>query len=121
MAVEFALLLPLLILLVGGAIGWGDAMAREVALVQVARDAALAAGRTASTDAPATVARDRALEGLDAAGFDVAAATVTVTPVTLTTGAALEVRVTSPAVWLLELVPLPEALNAATTARLDDQ
>lgn len=120
-AVEFALVLPLLLLIVGGAMSWGRVLSREVLLVQVARDAALAGARTGSDDGPADVAMARAQEGLEAAGFDCSAATITVTPVALAAGSAIEVRIEVAGDHLVDVVPLPDRLIAATIARLDDQ
>lgn len=120
-AVEFALLLPLLLVLVGGAIAWGHVLAREVALVAVARDAALAGARVASADNPDAVALARAREGLAAAGLDSPGATVSVTRRTLPVGEAIRVQVTLPVDPLLNLVPLPTTLTSVTVTRLDDQ
>jgi Flp pilus assembly protein TadG len=120
-AVEFGLLVPILLVLVGGATNWGWALTQEVALVQVARDAALAGARTESSDGPDIIALARAQEGLTAAGFDLAASTITVTQGAVPTGATLQVRIETNSEAFLSVVPLPEHLSAATTARLDYQ
>lgn len=120
-AVEFALVLPLLLLIVGGAMSWGQVLSREVLLVQVARDAALMGARTAGDDSPADVAMARAQEGLEAAGFDCSTATISVTAVALAAGSAIEVRIEVAVDPLLNVVPVPDRLTAATIARLDDQ
>lgn len=120
-AVEFGLVLPILLVLVAGAMSWGHVLAQEVTLVQIARDGALAGGRAAAADGPDAVARARVEEGLAAAGFDVSSSTVTVTRISVPTGAAIQVSVAMPVDVLLDLVPLPDTLNARTTARLEDQ
>ncbi len=121
MAVEFALILPFLLVLLGGAVSWGHVVAREVTLIQIARDAALAGARTPETDDPEAVARARAEEGLRAAGFDVASSAITIRRVAMACGAGLESRVETRQDALLNVVSLPDHLSAATAARLDDQ
>ena len=120
-AVEFGLLVPILLVLVGGATNWGWALTQEVALVQVARDAALAGARTESTNGPDAIALARAQEALTAAGFDLGASTITVTQGAMPSGASLRVRIETNSEAFLSIVPLPSHLSAATTARLDDQ
>jgi Flp pilus assembly protein TadG len=112
---------PILLVLVGGATNWGWALTQEVALVQVARDAALAGARAESIDGPDAIALARAQEGLTAAGFDLGASTITVTEGSVPTGSTLQVRIETNSEAFLNIIPLPEHLSAATTARLDDQ
>ena len=119
-AVEFALVLPILLALLIGVLEWGRVLEREVALVQVVRDGALAAARSAHTLDHAGVARARITGGLPDAGFAAADADISVTPVVLACGAALEVRVSLPFAPMVPLVPVPASLSSVTTVRLED-
>lgn len=115
---EFAVLLPVLLLLVAGVLEWGRIVVHDVALVQVARDAALTGARTEAEDDPAGVARSRANAALEELGLS---GSVEVDSVSLDSGEALQVQVRVAWPGRIPIVPTPEWLTATVTARLEDQ
>lgn len=120
-AVELALLVPVLLVLLVGSLEWGRVLEAQVALTQVARDAALAGARAGVDGDPAGVAEARARAALAALGRDGAGADVLVEAVPLSVGDAVRVRVTTPYAGGSTLVPVPAQLSAAVTARVEGQ
>ena len=118
-AVELALLLPVLLVLLVGALEWGRVLEAQVAIVQVARDGALAGARAGADGDPAGVAEARARAGLAALGRDAGAAEVVVAAMPLSVGDAIQVTITTPYAGGSTLVPVPAQLSAAVTARLE--
>ena len=72
-AVEFAITLPVLMVLLAGVIEWGCFLQRQVSVVQAARDGALAASLTPRSGDAAATAEERARSSLELAGVDGAA------------------------------------------------
>lgn len=118
---ESALVIPVLLVLLVGVLEYGRLLVSEVAVVQIARDAALAGARTAEADDPDAVSTARAGTGLTAAGLEAGASSVVVSRVTLPCGEAIQVHVSVPFDAIVPLVPVPGNLAASTTARLEDQ
>lgn len=118
-AIEFALVLPVLLMLVAGTLDWGIALSHQVSLIDVTRDAAFAGARATSAEGPETVARARALSGLDTAGLDASAATVTTSRVTLSSGSALRVHITFPSDPAFALLGMPDTFGGTTVALLE--
>ncbi len=119
-SVEFAVTLPIVLLLLIGVLEWGRMLAREVAVVTVARDAAHAGALTRKADDPTLVARLQAEDGLRAAGFDPALATVAARSFPNPAGTMLELRVTVPFTALFGLIPVSPQLHAVTTIRMEE-
>jgi Flp pilus assembly protein TadG len=119
-SVEFAVTLPIVLVLLVGVLEWGRMLAREVAVVTVARDAAHAGALTRKTDDPTLVAKLQAADGLRAAGFDPALATVEARSFPNPAGTMLELRVTVPFSALFGLIPVSSQLHAVTTIRMEE-
>ena len=119
-SVEFALTLPFILVMLIGVLEWGRMLAREVAVVTVARDAAHAGALTRSVNDPVMVARLQAQDGLVAAGFDPAKAIITVNLLANPMGNMLKVEVTVPFVAIFRLLPTAPQLYASTTIRRED-
>ncbi len=119
-SVEFAVTLPIVLLLLIGVLEWGRMLAREVAVVTVARDAAHAGALTRKTDDPTRIARLQAEDGLRAAGFNPAVATVEARSFPNPAGTMLELRVTVPFSPLFGLLPVTNQLHAITTIRMEE-
>ena len=117
-ALEMALMLPILLLLLVGAVDWGWFLVQEAALVIVARDAAHAG--SLSQDAPAATATARAEGALVAHNLPLDDAEVDVQLRGETWGGAVDVRVTAPFSPIVGLVPVPSHLSARTVMRLED-
>jgi len=118
-AVELALLLPVLLVLLVGALEWGRVLEAQVTIIQVARDGALAGARAGPDGDPVGVAEARARAALVAVGRDAGASEVGVLPVSLSVGEAVTVTVTTPYSGGSTLVPVPSQLSATVTARLE--
>lgn len=117
--VELALALPIVLVLLTGVIEWGWLLAREVELVQVAREAAHHAALTAPEDDPVAAAEQRATADLLAAGFDPELVDVQATILDSDVGEVIEVNVSTDYEALLGLLPVPPRLAAETTMLLE--
>jgi Flp pilus assembly protein TadG len=120
-AVEFGIVLPVLLLFVAGVLEWGRVVVAEVAVTGIARDAALTGARAESEDDPAAVARARAEGALAEARYDLHGASVTVDEVDVGGERGLQVRVSAPYTRKVPIVPTPGAVTGEVTARLEDQ
>ena len=112
-------MLPVLAVLLVAVLEWGQVLVREVALVQLVRDAALAGSRTEAADDPAQAAHARAQTALAEAGYG--SADISVDAVGLACGGAIRVTVRVPFEATVPLVPVPSTLGANAVARLEDQ
>ena len=117
--VELALSLPIVLVLLVGVLEWGWLLAREVELVQVAREAAHHATLVAPEDDPEAAATTRAIADLLAAGFDPDLVDVEATIMDSDVGEVIEVRVSTDYDSLLGLLPVPPRLAAGTTMLLE--
>lgn len=113
------MVLPVLLVIIAGVLEWGQIVVKEVAITQIARDAALAGARTEKTEDPSAVAISRAQAALTTAGFTGGAAEANDTSVG--TDEALAVTVSAPYARTIPLVPVPAVITATVTARLEDQ
>lgn len=118
-AIELAVVLPVLLVIVAGVLEWGQIVVAEVAITQVARDAALAGARTEKAENPDAIALARAQAALTQAGF--VGGTVHVAEVAVGADEGLAVTVSAPYHRTIPLVPTPATLTATVTARLEDQ
>ncbi len=116
-AVEMALVLPILLLLVVGAIDWGWFFVQQATVVVIARDAAHAGAL--SKDAPADRAAARARGALQAHAPNLSDGTVEVVILDEPVGDVVGVTVSVPFEPLLGLVPVPSHLAAATAMRVE--
>lgn len=119
-AVEFALVLPVLLALVSGIADYGWYLSQHVGITEAAREGA----RSAAT---AWVDEDPLLRGHAAAGevldeWNIADATVTVTLVAdVVLGQIVHVEVSAPYDPLLHLVPAPQTLSQTVEMRTEWQ
>lgn len=111
-AVEFALVLPALALLLAGALEWGWYLRHEVVVIHLARDAAAAGALTKRTDGPADVAEVRAWDALTELHLDPQGAQVNGTLTDTALGPLITLEVNVPYQPLLSLVPSPATLRA---------
>lgn len=120
-AVEFALILPVLLALITGVMDYGWYFTQQHLVINAVREGARAGATTAADDGPENEAEARAREVLEGHGFNTDGNTVTVSvdtaadPVTITVTAALEYP------GLIGFVPLPTNLGASLTMRIEDQ
>ena len=120
-AVEFALVVPLLLILLAGVIEWGWFLSREVLLLEATREAALAGVLTRLEEDPAVAAQQRLAAALAGAGLDPAGLDSSAEVIAAPTGCVITVRASLPYASLVRLVPIPARLGADVTMRLQDQ
>lgn len=116
-AVEMALVLPVLLVLFVGAVDWGWFFVQEATVVVIARDAAHAGALSA--DAPADRARARARGALEAHGPSLADGDISVVVSDEPVGSVVEVSISVPFSPIIGLVPMPSHLAAATAMRVE--
>lgn len=121
-AVEFALTLPILVILVAGIFDYGWYFHQQLSLQSATRQAARSASvlpQTGDVDAAARASIAAALEADGQGGLDPA---VTVEVVTAANGEqAVRVDATAPYTGLWSLVALPFQLRATVVMRREDQ
>ena len=120
-AVEFALILPILITLFAGIVEWGWTLNQQMMVVQAAREGARAGVSTPRDDDPETAAQARVVQSLNDMGLNGSAATVTVSIVGAYPDELLQVDLALPHEPIIGLVPMPVDLKAALTMRLEEQ
>ena len=120
-AVEFALILPILITLFAGIVEWGWTLNQQMMVVQAAREGARAGVSTPRDDDPETAAQARVVQSLNDMGLNGGAATVTVSIVGAYPDELLQVNLALPHQPIIGLVPIPVDLKAALTMRLEEQ
>lgn len=120
-AVEFALILPILITLLAGIVEWGWTLNQQMMVVQAAREGARAGVSTPRDDDPETAAQARVVQSLNDMGLKGSAATVTVSIVGAYPDELLQVNLALPHQPIIGLVPIPVDLKAALTMRLEEQ
>lgn len=117
-AVEFAITLPVLMVLLVGVIEWGWHLHRRVAVVQAVRDGALAGCVVQDPTEAESIAVERTEAALDAAGFTSADATVEANSSVEATGDVITVSASVPYTSIFKLVPVSDTLVAESTFRL---
>lgn len=120
-AVEFGILLPVLAALLGGTTEFGWFFSRQLAVIQAARDGALAGSLTEATEDPESAAEARAREALTQAAFDPASGTINAVVASSAAGNVVTLSITVPHAPLMGLIPAPGEHTAVTTMRLVDQ
>ena len=120
-AVEFALILPILITLFAGIVEWGWTLNQQMMVVQAAREGARAGVSTPRDDDPETAAQARVVQSLNDMGLNGGAAVVTVSIVGAYPDELLQVNLALPHQPIIGLVPIPVDLKAALTMRLEEQ
>lgn len=121
-AVEFALILPVMMALTSGIIDYGWFYSQQLQVVSAARDGARGASQldsAASPDDPCTFAVTQAQDILTEAG--VTGATVHATGAMGGSEMRLTVEVTAAFPALFGLAPVPPSYYARVVARLEDQ
>lgn len=120
-AVEFAITLPVLLLLLLGALEWGWYLRYEVAVVHVARDAACAGALTPASEDPGGVAEARAWDAIAETHLDPATARITGTVAASVYGPVLTLDVEVPYEPLIGLIPMPVHLAGRHALLLEDR
>lgn len=119
-AIEFALTIPVLLLLAGGIIDFGWFTTHQSSIQAAASVGARAASRTPSDEDPESTAKLFAQRSLDDAR--ITDATVETQLTNLANGdAAIEVRITAPYSGLWGFLPLDVDYDGRAVYRLDDQ
>lgn len=118
-AVETALVLPVLLVLLTGAFESAWFLHQRYVVVDAARTAARAAAEVTDLATVSTTASTAATTVLAAASIDASRATVTVTQDT-TSGTVLNVEVRMPYRALMGLTPTPATLHGRATAVWED-
>ena len=119
-AVEFAMVLPVLLAVVLGVIEWGWYLDREAALVQAVRDAAWTGSLTAAEDDPRSAAEARLRDVLARENFS-SASNATAALVSGPFGDAIRVTVSVPYQPLVRGMQTPPVLVATHVALMDDR
>jgi hypothetical protein len=120
-AIEFALVLPVLVGLLMGAIEWGWYLRHEILVVHIARDAAAAGALSKPADGPDTVALARAWDALVEGHIDPARAHLDADVVSSVYGPVISVDVVVDYDPLLRWVPTPSRLAAHHRTLLEDR
>ena len=120
-AVEFALILPILITLFAGIVEWGWTLNQQMMVLQAAREGARAGVSTPRDDGPEAAAQARVVQSLNDMGLNGGAANVTVSIVGAYPDELLQVNLALPHQPIIGLVPIPVDLKAALTMRLEEQ
>lgn len=118
-AVEFALTVPALLLMVTSSFELALYFQHHGALVQATRDATHTAALASFDDGPASVARARAADVLRAAGFDPDTAVIEVEMRTTPYGPAITVEITADHDRISSLLDLPDTLTAELTMLME--
>lgn len=125
---EFALMLPVLVVLAAGVAQWGMYLRERMLLARAAREAVRAGAVTSieATPAPAQVAEARARAALDTYGLDGSAALIETSYDNLNasgpcdTDDTLTVVVAMPTQSLISIVPMPAQVVASMTMIIED-
>ncbi len=120
-AIEFALVVPVLLLLLAGVIEWGWYLSREVAVIQAVREGALTGTLTREEDDPVTAGTARLRDVLATTGFDAAGASCSGALTDTSIGRTITLQTSLRYVGLIPFIPTPTTLGAALTMRLVDQ
>jgi Flp pilus assembly protein TadG len=120
-AVEFALILPILITLFAGIVEWGWTLNQQMMVLQAAREGARAGVSTPRDDDPESAAQTRVVQSLNDMGLKGSAAAVTVNIIGAYPDELLQVDLALPHEPIIGLVPMPVDLKAALTMRLEEQ
>ena len=125
-AVEFALVLPVLLAVTAGIVDYGWYYSNAMALIYATREGGRAGAAHAEADGgtACATAESAALEALTEAGFSGATTSdvtgsVMVSP--LTGEAVLDIQVLRPYAGLLRFVPTPSSMTGKMSIRLEDQ
>lgn len=119
-AVEFALTVPVLLILALGLVEWGWVFTREVAVIQAVRDGAVAGSCVRLTLDPVAAARSRVFKSLDASGFVSTEATVNAVVTPFPWGQVITVTVSVPYHKVVNLFPAPSVLEWDATMQMVD-
>lgn len=120
-AVEFALILPILITLFAGIVEWGWTLNQQMMVVQAAREGARVGASTPRDEDPEGAASARVVESLNDMGLNGGAASVTATITGAYPDELIQVTLALPHQPIIGLVPIPVDLKAALTMRLEEQ
>lgn len=120
-AIEVALTLPILVLLLIAIAEWGITFPQQLTFENIARDSARAGSLVLRTADPEGTAVARANARLAEAGFDAADVTITTAIESTPTGDdALTVTLTKDYAAIFDLVPTPLQLIGNASFRLED-
>jgi Flp pilus assembly protein TadG len=120
-AVEFALVLPVLVAFAAGMTDWGWYFAREYEVQAAAKVCARTGASTDRDDNPVGAAQTAGQASLTEAGRDPTLGTVVATRSGSTPGERITCTVSQPLAPLIGLVPTMSAMRASVTMRMEDQ
>ena len=120
-AVEFALIAPVFIALMGGIMDYGWFFTTQHTLITSVREGTRAGAATDQDSDPEAVAETRVREAMDNAGLDGTGAEVSATLSGVSPDQVLTVSVASDYSALMGLVPVPSTLQATLTMRVENQ
>ncbi|MCB9761242.1 MAG: pilus assembly protein [Alphaproteobacteria bacterium] len=120
-AVEFALTMPLLLVLIAAIIDFGWYFNQQMMLLHSVREGARTGATTSQDGDPLGDAEARVSAALMEAGLDASAATVTASFSGTAPQELITVSATLPFQPIVTLVPLPVSLNGELTMRMEDQ
>jgi hypothetical protein len=118
-AIEFALILPLLLVVLFGIIEYGWYFSKELSALNLVRDAARV-GATADVAVAPTEASEYALARWSGAGLS-GVPSVTVNQQGVPPQRMLTLEVSGPHEALTGLIPVPDTVGGALTMRMEDQ
>lgn len=125
-AVEFALVLPVLLTLTAGIVDYGWYYSTELTVIHAVREGARAGAAADQGDDACSIARVATVEALQASGFTTASPSnvdveVVDAPTIGTGGRTITVTVSMPYNELWGLVTTPTNMIAAMTMRMEDE
>lgn len=120
-ALEFALVLPIIVTMGGGVLDWGWYFRQEYKVQAAAKVCARTGVSTDQDDDPESAATAAGAASLAEQGIDASTATLVATPSAAAPQALLTCDVTVPFTNLVGIVPTLPALHAAVTMRMEDQ
>lgn len=120
-AIEFALILPVLIAVLLAIAEWGWYFNQQIGVQTAVREGTRAGAVCAQEDDPPTVAEARARAALAELGLDATTATISVTTSGTSPDELLTVELAVPYEALTGFVPAPGVLGGSLTMRLEDQ
>ncbi len=120
-AVEFALVLPVLVAFAAGMTDWGWYFAREYEVQAAAKVCARTGASTDRDDNPVGAAQTAGQASLTEAGRDPSLGSVAATLSGTTPAELITCSVTQPLVPLIGLIPTISTMRASVTMRMEDQ
>ncbi len=122
-AIEFALVLPLLLAVIGAIVEYGSFFNQQIDMVGVVRDTIRTGATQRHTWTPTPIARARevAFAGLIEQGWDPQNAVVDVTLSGSAPDQVMSVSISVPYRPIFGMIPVPKSVNGGAVMRMEDQ